>query len=111
MPMGATPDLGKTQDARSLSLREIVAARSARVRGNERQPTKTAGRILQAQLDRLPTRSSRGEGEDEAQPVPRAFVAYPADSSVGAHFAGFFGSKKTVQIGETTLKLPSVDWN
>ncbi len=52
--MGATPDLGKTQDARSLSLREIVAARSARVRGNEAQPTKTAGRILQGQLDRLP---------------------------------------------------------
>src|SRR5712692_5232823 len=30
----------------------------------------------------LPARSSRGEGEDEAPPVPRAFVAYPADSSV-----------------------------
>jgi len=26
----------------------------------------------------------------------------------GAHLAGFLGSKKTVQIGETTLKLPSV---
>jgi hypothetical protein len=38
----------------SLSQREIVAARSARVRGNETQPTKAAGRILQAQLDRLP---------------------------------------------------------
>src|SRR6266852_1967225 len=32
-----------------LSLRE-----RARVRGNETPPTKTAGRILQAQLDRLP---------------------------------------------------------
>src|SRR5712692_6971112 len=38
----------------SLSLREIVAARSARARGNETQPTKTAGPTLQAQLDRLP---------------------------------------------------------
>src|SRR5229473_842466 len=38
----------------SLSLREIVAARSARVRGNETQPTKTARRILQAQLHRFP---------------------------------------------------------
>src|SRR5260370_10684592 len=37
----------------SLSLREIVAARSARVRGNETQPTETAGRISQAQLERL----------------------------------------------------------
>jgi hypothetical protein len=52
--MGATPDLGKTHDALSFSLPEIVAARSARVRGNEAQPTKTAGRILQGQLDRLP---------------------------------------------------------
>src|SRR5438445_3277971 len=33
----------------SLSLRE-----RARVRGNETQPTETVGRILQAQLDRLP---------------------------------------------------------
>ena len=33
----------------SLSLRERV-----RVRGNETQPTETAGRILQAQPDRLP---------------------------------------------------------
>src|SRR5712692_5479307 len=30
----------------------------------------------------LPARSSRGEGEDEAPPAPRAFVAYPTDSSV-----------------------------
>src|SRR5713101_7903780 len=35
----------------------------------------------------LPARSSRGEGEDEAPPAPRAFVAYPADSSVSARFA------------------------
>ncbi len=48
MPVGATSDLSKTQDACSLSLRE-----RARVRGNETPPTKTAGRILQAQLDRL----------------------------------------------------------
>ncbi len=41
--------LEKTQDARSLSLRERV-----RVRGNETPPTKSAGRFLQAQLDRLP---------------------------------------------------------
>ena len=98
----------------SLSQRE-----RARVRGNETPPTKTAGRILQAQLDRFPepmdcatqkqisrralrtTGVSRqvhwsfercfpltpalfpwGEGEDEAPPAPRAFVAYPADASV-----------------------------
>ena len=30
----------------------------------------------------LPDRSSRGEGEDEAPPVPRAYVAYTADTSV-----------------------------
>jgi hypothetical protein len=54
VPVGATPDLRKTQDGCSLSLREIVAARSARVRGNGTQPTETAGRILQAQLDQLP---------------------------------------------------------
>ena len=30
----------------------------------------------------LPARSSWGEGEDEAPPAPRAFVANPADSSV-----------------------------
>src|SRR6266702_1293976 len=30
----------------------------------------------------LPARSSLGEGEDEAPPAPRAFVAYPADASV-----------------------------
>ena len=49
VPVGATPDLRKTQDVGPLSLRE-----RARVRGNETQPTKTAGRILPAQLDRLP---------------------------------------------------------
>ncbi len=38
----------------SLSLRE-----RARVRGNETQPTQTAGRILQAQLDRLPDSVTR----------------------------------------------------
>src|SRR6266851_3050154 len=32
----------------------------------------------------LPARSSRGEGEDEAPPTPRALVAYPADSLVRA---------------------------
>src|SRR5260370_22127832 len=47
--VGATPDLRKTNDGCSLSLRE-----RARVRGNETQPTETAGRILQAQLDRFP---------------------------------------------------------
>jgi hypothetical protein len=49
VPVRATSDLRKTQDDRSLSLRE-----RARVRGNETPPTKTAGPILQAQLDRLP---------------------------------------------------------
>src|SRR6266568_8615622 len=29
----------------------------------------------------LPARSSRGEGEDEAPPAPRAFVVHPTDSS------------------------------
>jgi len=48
VPARATSDLRKTQDDRSLSLRE-----RDRVRGNETQPTKTAGRILQAQLDPL----------------------------------------------------------
>ncbi len=38
MPARATSDLRKTQDDRSLSLRE-----RAGVRGNETQPTKTAG--------------------------------------------------------------------
>jgi hypothetical protein len=49
VPARATSDLSKTQDDRSLSLRE-----RDRVRGNETPPTKTAGPILQAQLDRLP---------------------------------------------------------
>src|SRR5438445_11445279 len=49
VPLGATPDIRKTQGASSLSLGE-----RARVRGKETPPTKTAGRILQAQLDRLP---------------------------------------------------------
>src|SRR5713226_182358 len=39
--------LRQTQDANSLSLRE-----RARLRGNETQPTKTAGRILPAQRER-----------------------------------------------------------
>src|SRR6266849_7568180 len=43
------PDLRKTQHSSSLSLRE-----RARVRGNETPPTKTAGRILPAQLDPFP---------------------------------------------------------
>jgi len=47
--VGAKSDLGKTQHGNSLSLRE-----RARVRGNQTLPTKTAGQILQAQLDRLP---------------------------------------------------------
>src|SRR5713226_3233716 len=47
-PAGATSDLRKTQDANSLALRE-----RARVRGNETPPTKTAGRILQAQRELL----------------------------------------------------------
>jgi hypothetical protein len=46
--VGAASELRKTQDANSLSLRERV-----RVRGNEVQPAKLAGRILQAQLGRL----------------------------------------------------------
>src|SRR2546427_11826623 len=37
----------------------------------------------------LPARSSRGEGEDEAPPAPRAFVAYPADSSVVDNLNGY----------------------
>jgi len=49
VPVEAMPDLRKTQHGSSLSLRE-----RARVRGNETPPTKTAGRILPAQLDRLP---------------------------------------------------------
>ena len=49
MPVGATSDLSKTQDACSLSLRE-----RARVRGNETPPTETADRILPVQFDRLP---------------------------------------------------------
>ncbi len=47
-PVGATSELRKTQGAGSLSRRE-----RARVRGNGTQPTETAGRILQAQLNRL----------------------------------------------------------
>src|SRR5438309_535995 len=35
----------------------------------------------------LPARSSRGEGDDEAPPAPRAFVAYPAGSAVSAILA------------------------
>src|SRR5438445_804337 len=35
----------------------------------------------------LPARSSRGEGEDDAPPAPRGFVANPADSSECARFA------------------------
>jgi hypothetical protein len=49
VPAGATRDLTKTQDADPLSLWE-----KARVRGDETWPTKSAGRILEAQLDQLP---------------------------------------------------------
>src|SRR5712692_2350416 len=49
------------------------------------------GDRLQAMFSRLsplpgplPARSSRGEGEDEAPPAPRAFVVSAADSSVRA---------------------------
>src|SRR5258708_1122598 len=48
-PVRATFDLRKMRDACSLSPGE-----RARVRGNERPPTIKPGRILQAQLDRLP---------------------------------------------------------
>jgi hypothetical protein len=41
VPVRATRDLRKTQDAHSLSLRE-----RARVRGNETQPTQTEGECL-----------------------------------------------------------------
>src|SRR5713101_4114482 len=34
---------------------------------------------LRDEFPPLPARSSRGEGEDEASPAPRGFVAYPAD--------------------------------
>src|SRR5258708_11484583 len=44
-----TSDLRKTQDAGSLFFRE-----RASVRGNETPPIKMAGRILQAQRERLP---------------------------------------------------------
>src|SRR6267378_7708 len=62
MPAGATPDLRKTQDVGPLSLRE-----SAEVRGNETPPTKTAGRILPAQLDWL--RESKLAFTSGAEPV------------------------------------------
>src|SRR5216683_8205459 len=73
-------------ETNSLSLRS-----GERVR--ERGAWKIRGRF-QAMFSRLsplpgplPARSSRGEGEDEAPTAPRAFVAYPADSSVSARFA------------------------
>ncbi len=69
----------------SLSLRERV-----RVRGNETQPTKTAGPILQAQLDRLPESelaiASGAEPVDGGSARPRPGVA-PAVSLIAQGIA------------------------
>src|SRR5229473_3688503 len=75
---------------------------SLSLRSGERATWEIRGRF-QAMFSRLsplprpPARSSRGEGEEEAPPAPRAFVAYPADSPVlsftrrwGGAGTGFF---------------------
>ncbi len=73
--------VGPDYEANSLSLR---SGERVRERGALGIPER-----FQAMFSRLsplpgplPARSSRGEGEAEALPAPRAFVAYPVDAPV-----------------------------
>src|SRR6266571_8005220 len=76
----------RSQDGQQCEMNSLSPRSGERVR--ERGASEIRDRF-QAMFSRLsplpsplPARSSRGEGEDEAPPVPRAFLAYPADSSI-----------------------------
>src|SRR6266704_1469887 len=61
----------------------------------------------------LPARSSRGEGEEEAPPAPRAFGTYPADSSVSAAGGGIVACVRAAMHpcwpvdGDATQRIPA----
>src|SRR5712692_9008769 len=57
----------------------------------------------------LPARPSRGEGEDEAVPVLRAFVAYPADSLIGCSIRQENSEDAVFHSVKVSFRLSAID--